>query len=197
MSKKVSVLRQDPWLKQYGETVDEYKLFEIYREAPPPERPDVIMSMAANFNMSEESLDEIADRNDWSSRCTRYDAYKASSRQQIALMSRDEAGSKMVGLSRDVIEQAKRALQWLEKENKHPSYREAVEMIRVAIELNKNGLALQGVSPGSDLLSQSGSNSPADLIEAAVQVNMIIRRRSETVEVREDDRIIDAEIIGE
>lgn len=191
MSRKVSIFRQDPWLKQPTETVNEFKLFEIYLGTPAHSRSECLPALAANFNLTQDAIEEMADRHNWSSRVIRYDTYQTSIRKQVAMMSRDEAGAKMVGLSKQVIDLAKKSLEWLDENNKHPSYREAVEMIRVAIELNKNGLALQGVSPGTDLLSQSDGNSPTDLIEAAVQVNMIIRRRAETVEVTQDDRIID------
>jgi hypothetical protein len=184
----VQVFALEPWAQQPKEDDQDYGLFVKFRDTSPMERPTLLAELCRLAGLQDWEIKDIATRRDWIVRCIKYDLWLDAARRQAAIRAKYEQGSNMVRLSKSVIDKAERAFQWLEDNKVQPSYREAVEMVRLAIELNRAGLNLQGVGPKEREESQS-SDSPAELIEAAVQVGIRIKRKVKNVTIDEDDII--------
>lgn len=177
MPTTVEVFAPEPWARTPNESELEYELFKFFRDALPMERPTLLPIICTKFGVQDWQIKDITRKFHWLIRCAKYDVWVDASRRQGAIRGRFEAGANMVKLSKDIIEKAKNGLQWLEDNDKHPSYREAVEMVRLAIELNRAGLTLQGVATGREEGESTETDTPNELIEAAVQVNMYIRKK--------------------
>lgn len=184
----VEVFITEPWARLPQENDIDFETFRLFRDTPPMERPALLQELCRRSGMEDWQIKDIAKKHDWIVRCIKYDLWLDATRRQAAIHAKYEQGSKMVSLSKSVMQKADNAFTWLEDNKVHPSYREIVEMIRVAIELNRAGLNLQGVGHKENQES-AGSESPAELIEAAVQVGIRIRKKVKGVTIDADDII--------
>lgn len=190
----VELFSTPPWAKTQSETDIEYEAFKIFRDMLPMERPEALPKLCAKFGLEDWQIKDLARKHDWLLRCAKYDVWLDAARRQAAIKARAEAGTNMVRLSQQVIKWAETAMEVLTSDpNKIPSYREAVEMVRLAIELNKAGLGLQGLATAKDTDRDAiDTESPNELIEAAVQINYRIRKRVKDIPIDEAD-VIDGE----
>lgn len=191
MSTAVQIFVAEPWAKRGDESDLEFELFKSFRDTQPMQRPALLAELCRIAGLEDWQIKDIANKKRWLIRCAKYDTYLDASRRQGAILARFELGAKMVKLSQAMMEKTEQAIEWLENNDSHPSYREAVEMARLSIELQRAGFGLQGVATVRDESQFQGSDSPGELIEAAVQVNMVLRRKAESAGIDPNNIVID------
>lgn len=192
MSNDLVALPKEPWSRQPAENDIEYAVFSAFRDTPPLERPSSQAILAAKFGIGTDEIKLMAAKHGWASRTIKYDVWLEASTRAGALAQRRELGAKMVTFGKALLGRAERAFQDLEKTN--PTYHDAVEMAKLAIELQKSGFTAQGIKDGQGEVSEGDMLSgPADMIEQAMEIQAIIIRKTRGFVIPKNDEAIDGE----
>lgn len=194
MSTEIEIFAPVPWERRKSENENEYALFCHFRDTHPLERHAILPDMCVKFAIEAHELKEIAARNLWINRVAKFDAWNDASYRQGIHRKKRELGASLIALSGDLIKKSENAIQYLVDQEIRPSYREAVEMARLAIELQRAGFGLSGV--GSEVDTGQRTESPSEFIQAAVQVNVMIKQEAEKANVKPED-VIDADFVSE
>ena len=177
--KTPTIFSPEPWARQEDEEDWEYAAFSKFRDTEPLERPTMLASLCEEFHRSPLEIKRVASIHRWHIRISRYDTWLDSSRRRGVISKKREIGRDMVILSHGLMKIAEDGIRKLMDAGTDPSYREAIEMARLSIELQRAGFTMQGVGDNENIHEEIASESPVELIEAAMQVQMIIRRRIE------------------
>ena len=177
--KPVTIFNAEPWARQKDEEDWEYESFCRFRDSEPLERPGLLVLLSEDFHRSPFEIKRAASVHRWMTRVGRYDSYLDASRRRGAISKKREIGRDMVTLSHSLMKMAEDAIRKLMDAGTDPSYRESIKMARLSIELQRAGFTMQGIGDNENIHEEIASESPVELIEAAMQVQMIIRRRIE------------------
>lgn len=190
MNQVIQVFPTEPWAKQSNENDLEYEAFKFFRDTQPMERVTVLPEICRKFGLEDYEVKDMARKKHWLIRVRKHDIWLEGSQRQGAIQKRTQLGADMVTLSQKLMKLSEDALTKLTEDKKQPSYREVVEMIRASIQLNQAGFGLQGLAINREVSAEGvAEDSPADLINAAVQVNVMITQKVKGIEVNPDDII--------
>ena len=189
----VEIFPLEPWAKTLSETDREYQMFRRYIDTPSYQRVSLLPILAHDFQIDEFEVKQIAQKHKWPSRAVKFDVWMDATWKQGQLERRRELGMEMVHLSKEMMKKAERAMKILEDKGEQPTYREAVEMARLGIELQKAGFTTLGLNREVEY-EAIGGDKPQDLIAAAIQVGVIIKRQVQSQEIREED-VVDGTVI--
>lgn len=186
------VFAEEPWAQKLGEDSEHYEMFKEFRDSRPHERPMLLHILAAKYGKTTKDVKEIAFHGQWNFRASRYDLWQEASFRKGVLDKKRRLGMRLTELSDKILQKSEEAFQKLEQDDIMPSYREAVEMARLGIELQRAGFGLSDVIAKNP--DQDEEGGPGQFIEAAVQISAIVRRKLMQVEVDPND-VIDGDAI--
>ena len=192
VAEKYEVFADEPWAQNKGEADESYAMFKEFRDSQPYERPTLLHILAAKYGKTPQGVKEIAFLNQWNYRASRFDLWQEGSFRKGVLSKKRTLGVRLTSLSEKILEKSEQAFEKLEADDIQPTYREAVEMARLGIELQRAGFGLSDViAKNADDNEEGGA---AQYIEAAVQISAIIRTKLKNIEVNPDD-IVDGDAI--
>lgn len=186
------VFADEPWAQNIGEDDNNYAMFKEFRDCLPYERPMLLHILATKYGKTPQEVKEAAFAHRWNYRASRYDLWQEATFRKGVLNKKRVLGARLTTLSEKILEKSEQAFEKLEQDDIQPTYREAVEMARLGIELQRAGFGLGDVlakNPDSD--DEGGA---AQYIEAAVQISAIIRTKLRNIEVNPDD-LVDGTVI--
>ena len=190
-TQEFQVFADEPWGLKLGEEAEHYEMFKEFRDTLPHQRPQLLHILAAKYGKTPRDVKEIALHGQWNYRASRYDLWQEASFRKGVLDKKRTLGVRLTQLSETLLEKSEKAFQMLEADQVMPSYREAVEMARLGIELQRAGFGLSDVITKTD--NENDRDGPAQFIEAAVQISAIVRRKLTQVEVDPNDVIVDGD----
>jgi len=186
-AQEFQVFADEPWALKLGEEAEHYEMFKEFRDSRPHERPMLLHILAAKYGKTPRDVKEIALHGQWNYRASRYDLWQEASFRKGVQDKKRILGMRLTQLSETILEKSEKAFKALEDDEVLPSYREAVEMARLGIELQRAGFGLSDVIAKTD--NENDRDGPAQYIEAAIQISAIVRRKLTQVEVDPNDVI--------
>lgn len=185
MSTEVEIFAPPVWTRRKTETEAEWAAFQMFRDSHPLDRVSLLPQITTKLGLEEHEVKDMVVRHLWISRVAKYDTWNDANFRQGIHKQRREMGASLVKLSADLIKKSESAIQHLVDTKVHPSYREAVDMARLAIELQRAGFGLAGVAEDAD--TSSRNESPSEFVQAAIQVNVLVKNQADQANVKPED----------